>query len=118
MQPNSGPETGAFNPYAAPRADLHSTRRRDGDSRGIWRDIGRSVLVGYGIRWLKDTWPLVKSRPGMWLGAWLLWVFCWVLMAFLLNLLPSPIGSILNSVLQILLSPILAGGMMLLAHRQ
>ena len=39
-------------------------------------------------------------------------------MAFLLNLLPSPIGSILNSVLQILLSPILAGGMMLLAHRQ
>lgn len=118
IQPDSGPETGAFNPYAAPRADLHSARRRDGDSRGIWRDIGRSVPAGHGIRWLKDAWHLVSRRPGMWLGAWLLWVLCWVLMAFLLNLLPSPIGSILNSALQILLSPIFAGGMMLLAHRQ
>ncbi len=118
IQPDSGPETGAFNPYAAPRADLHSARRRDGDSRGIWRDIGRSVPAGHGIRWLKDAWRLVSRRLGMWLGAWLLWVLCWVLMAFLLNLLPSPIGSILNSVLQILLGPILAGGMMLLAHRQ
>ncbi len=118
IQPDSGPETGAFNPYAAPRADLHSARRRDGDSRGIWRDIGRSVPAGHGIRWLKDAWRLVSRRPGMWLGAWLLWVLCWVLMAFLLNLLPSPIGSILNSALQILLSPIFAGGMMLLAHRQ
>ena len=118
IQPDSGPETGAFNPYAAPRADLHSARRRDGDSRGTWRDIGRSVPAGHGIRWLKDAWRLVSRRPGMWLGAWLLWVLCWVLMAFLLNLLPSPIGSILNSALQILLSPIFAGGMMLLAHRQ
>ena len=118
IQPDSGPETGAFNPYAAPRADLHSARRRDEDSRGIWRDIGRSVPAGHGIRWLKDAWHLVSRRPGMWLGAWLLWVLCWVLMAFLLNLLPSPIGSILNSALQILLSPIFAGGMMLLAHRQ
>ena len=72
IQPDSGPETGAFNPYAAPRADLHSARRRDEDSRGTWRDIGRSVPAGHGIRWFKDAWHLVSRRPGAWIGAWLL----------------------------------------------
>ena len=120
MQPASGPETGAFNPYAAPRADLHSARRRDGDSRGIWRDIGRSVPAGHGIQWIKDAWRLVKSRPGMWLGALFLSFLC-ILMASMVAGIASfflgSVGLLLGNAATALLSPVLAGGLAIMAHR-
>lgn len=124
MQPDSGPETGAFNPYAAPRADLHSARRRDGDSRGIWRDIGRSVPAGHGIRWFKDAWHLVSRRPGAWIGAWLLLIVCMLILGTAASLagrdLPPVVYYIwvVANAIPYLFALVFTGGMVLMADRQ
>ena len=122
IQPDSGPETGAFNPYAAPRADLHSARRRDGDSRGIWRDIGRSVPAGHGIRWFKDAWHLVSRRPGAWIGAWLLLIVCMLILGTAASLagsnLPPVVYIWVANAIPYLFALVFTGGMVLMADRQ
>ncbi len=128
MQPDSGPETGAFNPYAAPRADLHSARRRDGDSRGIWRDTGRSVPAGHGIRWFKDAWHLVSRRPGAWIGAWLLLIVSMLILGTAASLAGPLAGRafppvvyyiwVVANAIPYLFALVFTGGMVLMADRQ
>ena len=122
IQPDSGPETGAFNPYAAPRADLHSARRRDEDSRGIWRDIGRSVPAGHGIRWCKDAWHLVSRRPGVWIGAWLLLIVSMLILGTAASLagrdLPPVVYIWVANAIPYLFALVFTGGMVLMADRQ
>lgn len=101
-------EVKAFNPYTIPKADLQEQRQEQG---ALWRDHAIRVPASHGWYWLRDAWRLFWGRPFFWAFVCLVTMGCNGAAAFFL---PPVIGNIVGAVLSIVLN----GGIMIMAHRQ
>ncbi len=107
-----------FNPYTAPQSDVSLTRPQKGS---YWRETCVVVPAARGLQWIKESWTMLKSAPGTWIGALLLAWACLGMMAALsfgLILVAGPLGPIIGGLALFLCGPFFAGGLALLAHRQ
>ena len=94
------------NPYAPPKADLTQKPRREGEGR--WSDAPADAPTAHGFEWFREAWALFSSRPKIWLGP----LGAAALVYFIAMLVPRG-----GSMALTLILAILAGGVVMTAHR-
>ena len=90
------------NPYAPPRSDVTPPPLPSGNHELLPEP--RALPVGAGIRWLSESWGMVKAN----LMVWVLIALALFAFQFVLGLVPG-VGDIISSIL----SPVLTGGLLL-----
>ncbi len=92
----------ATDPYAAPKS--HVADVRSAGPEGNFVPEGQGVATGNGWSWIADAWALTGQQRGTWIGLFVLFA----VLVIVLSLIPF-----LGSLLLMLLTPVLYGGIML-----
>lgn len=92
----------AVDPYAAPKSRVADVPQVLSD--GAFVANGRSVAAGNGWAWITEAWEMFKGQKGTWIGLFV--ILALIIVAS--NLLPA-----IGTILLVLLTPVLYGGIML-----